>query len=436
MLNLRPFEIALIGIFSAVALGALVFVSLFQAKEEDGERPYGDQVIIWGPFSNSTFTQLISDLGTTDKAFQALKYKEVDPRSYEQQLLTAIAEGVSPDLVILPSTLLVSLRSILIPISYQNYPVRTYKDTYIDGAEMFMLSDGLYGIPFAVDPLVVYWNRDIFSSAGISSAPSTWESLVQEVTPAMVRQNQRLELTQSAVALGEYSNVTNAKEIITMLLLQGGSDIVSERAEGYAITINNTIGTGLPPGPAAFSFYTQFASPRSTSYSWNRSQAQDKSKFLGGTLGMYFGLGSEYRALQKGNPNLNFDIAVVPQGSAATTFRNYGTFYAFAIPRAASKNFQGAYRAALVLAEAPQSNSIIQKLDLGPVHRSIIAQGSNDQYRTVLNRSSLIARGWLDPDPVGSSGVLRSLVEEITSGRANVGEALAGATQRLQLLFK
>lgn len=435
MLNLRPFEIVLISVFFAFAIGALVYVSLFKSTGNTDDKQFGEKVVIWGPFSSGDFNQFLTNIASSNKSFSSVTYKQVDERNFNGELLNAIAEGKSPDLIIIPHTALVTLRQTLRPISYVDYPIRNFKDTYIDGAEIFMRDDGIYGIPFAVDPLIMYWNRDIFSSSGLSGAPRTWETLVSETTPAIVRRDEKLQITQSAVAFGEYVNVQHAKDILSMLFLQSGTNIVEEQNGRYAITLGRGTGNGLPPGEAALSFYTQFVAPGNTAYSWNRSQVLDRSQFLGGTLAMYFGFGSELSTMLKENPNLNIDIAPVPQGSGATTLRNYGTFYAFAVPRA-SLNFEGAKKAAFALATPEYSDILASKFELAPVQRSLLGNGSTDSYRSILYQAALVSRGWLDPSPLKTGDAFREMVESVTTGRARVSQTLSETATRIELLFK
>ncbi len=434
-MKLRPFEIGLIIAFAILALVGLFFLANPPSSDTSETNPYGDTVIIWGTFSKQTFEQTKYEIVKTDKAFQSVEYVEKDPRTFESDFLNAVAQSKAPDLIILPHELLVTLRPLLYPISYETIPVRTFKDSYIDGAEIFMRSDGIYGIPFAVDPLVMYWNRDIFSSAGLSTPPRTWELLISQTTPAIVHKDQKLAITQSAVAFGEYVNVKHAKEILSMLFLQAGTTIVEESGNSYVITLSQNIQNGIPPGEAALSFYTQFVSPSGASYSWNRSQVLDRDQFLAGTLAMYFGPGSELAQIERENPNLNYDIAPVPQGGEATTLRNYGAFYAFAIPRA-SHDIRSAYTAATTLGSADNSNKLATSFGLAPVYRSTISAGTSDPYRNILYQSALISRGWLDPAPKESGDIFRTMVEDMTSGRSRGKGVLSDVGSKLKLLFK
>jgi ABC-type glycerol-3-phosphate transport system substrate-binding protein len=162
--------------------------------------------------------------------------------------------------------------------------------------------------------------------------------------------------------------------------------------------------------------------------------AEDKNTFISGDLAVYFGFGSEAANIDKKNPNLNFDITMVPQGGAATALRTYGEFYGFAIPRAAP-NQQGAFAAASTIASQKYANELTRELDLAPVRRDLVSQGDSSPYRSAMLQSSLIARGWLDPDPEASSGIFLQMVEDVVSNRIRVGGAVGDAINRLILEY-
>jgi ABC-type glycerol-3-phosphate transport system substrate-binding protein len=434
-MNLRPFQILILGTFGGLAVLALVFLMFYKGSTVD-PNDFGN-VSIWGTLDGRVMRDVLAEASKADDTFHNVNYTQKDPRTFDNELLNAIAESRSPDLIILPHDALVMHRAKLVAISYDTISERDFRDLYVDGAGIFMRPDGIYGIPFAIDPLVMYWNRDIFSSGGVALPPTTWESLAFNTVPALTRINNDRTITQSAVALGEYSNIRYAKEILSMLFLQSGSTIVNETDRGYAVDLSGTPtgGGGISAADAAISFYTQFATPSNSNYTWSRSFGSDRLEFLGGSLGMYFGLGSELTTIRRENPNLNFDIAPVPQGAGATVLRNYGVVYAFSIPNAAA-NKQGAFKVAQVLSGAAYSDLMTSQLGLAPAMRSIVEQGTADSYRHILFQSALIARGWLDPNPPETAQVFRQLVEDVTSGRSRVTEAIADTTSRLRLLFR
>ena len=55
---------------------------------------------------------------------------------------------------------------------------RDFKNTYIEEGELYLAANGILGLPITVDPMVMYWNRDIFSSAAIAAPPSYWDEFL------------------------------------------------------------------------------------------------------------------------------------------------------------------------------------------------------------------------------------------------------------------
>lgn len=432
-MNIRPFEIALIGVFALIAVIGLIVLSAYQGRPSGDELLYGDRVVIWGTLPQETMEGFLVEAADATKALEVVSYREVDESRFENEFVNAVAEGQSPDLLIIPHTMLVSLRTKLTPLSYETITERNFRDSYVDGAEIFMLKDGIYGIPFAVDPLMMYWNRDIFSSVGLPQPPRTWETLVAETVDLVTNSDAQGRLTQSAVSLGGVSNTQNMKAILSALLLQTGNTIVEERGSGYEVTLGVSGTSGLSSGFAALSFYTQFAMPGRSTYSWNTMRDLDQSEFVQGKLGLYFGLGSEWRSIEAKNPNINYDVARIPQGEGATTLRTYGDFYAFAIPRASGRA-QGAYAVSLLLSTPEYAKVLADAFDFAPVHRSLFGTTGNP-FKEVIYQSALISRGWLDPSPEQSAKVFGGMVEEVLSGDTRQQGIVLDAVYKLEEVF-
>lgn len=436
MANLRPFQIILLAIFLALAVGGLIFFALFRGFGSE-PNPYGTRVDIWGTLDARAFEQVRNALVESDDQFSVVAYTQKDARSFRSELVNAIAEGRGPDAVVLPHDLLLAERAKLYPIPYETLSERTIRDTYIDGAEIFSLSEGTYGFPIAVDPLVMYWNRDLFSSAGLATPPATWLALTNTTVPALtVISNDTFSVVRASLAFGEYANVTNATKILLMLALQAGSGLIAETDRGFEVRLNRAVEqTARPPLLAALDFYTQFANPSRPIYTWNRSLPQDRAEFLAGDLALYFGIGSEYAGLVAGNPNLNFDAAPVPQGGGATIQKGYGTFYALT-PLRSSDNLAGTFYALQQLGSAESAQALAQGLGIAPVHRAVLAQGAANPFRQTMYRAALVSRGFLNPSPEATEGIIKTMVEDVTSGRMAVSEAVSDAVTRFNQLIR
>lgn len=435
MSNIRPFQVILISVFAFLAVVALIFLSAFQLDKKKEEQAYGDKVLVWGTLQEEVFKNVFHEISRDDKAFNVVEYRQFSSDTFNSDLVNAIAEGRSPDLIVLTSDALVEHRAKLVPIPYSTISERDFKDAFVDGAEVFAFDDGIYGIPFAVDPLVMYWNRDMFSSNGLAQAPKSWEQIVSEVVPALTVRDTSRNVLQSGVSFGEYRNIEHAKETLMLLVLQSGSKMVTQKEREYKVNLNEPIVEGTrAPLESAVQFYTDFSNVNSPLYSWNRAMESDKSSFLAGDLGLYFGFGSEYVDIGDKNPNLNFDVAPVPQGANATALRTYGDFYAFAIPRA-SKNVSGAFAVATVLGNSANAPAIVAPLNMAPVRRELIAKGDENLYRKIILQSALTARAWLDPKADTSDDIFMQMIEDVVSNRERISDAVSDAIDRLIIAY-
>lgn len=431
---MRTFHALVIGIFAFVGVAGIVAFALFGGFGKEAN-PYGQSVVIWGTLDDAPFVRAISELQTADENFQVVSYVQKDSRTFVSELVNALAEGRGPDILILTNDLILSQRAKLFPIPYETYSERTYKDTYVDGAEVFMLNDGIYALPIAVDPLVLYWNRDAFATKGLAQPPRTWEELVSVTVPRLVERDFTRNILRAAVAFGEYINVRNAKAVLSLLMFQAGSSITVDAGDRMLIDLSGGSAVrGIPPAQAALTFFSEFANPQKDLYTWNRGLRQDRDMFLSGDLALYFGFGSEHGAIQDGNPNLSFDVAEVPQGADARFRRGYGTFYGMAVTKN-SPNIGGAFRALYKLAAQVETENYARAFGFGPVYRASHATGESDPVRTNIRRASLIARGWLDPNPSGSDNVFRQMVEDVVSGRLDINQAIGDAETRLKQLL-
>lgn len=436
MTNLRPFQIVLLVGSAFMFVAAIVAVSLYKPNNNADPR-FSNEIEIWGTFPKNLLAERINEISNDDSRFNQVSYSQFDESVFVNEFINALAEGRGPDVVIISQNQLVDLRPKLFPVEYsKNFNLRSYQDLYVEGAEIFARPNGIYALPFAVDPLVMYWNRDIFSSNNIALPPRTWEELRNDTVPRLTRTGSNFSIFQSTVAFGEYKNVRNAKEIISLLMLQSGSSIVVEKEGTYQVVVDTLTDNNLEgstPASTALAFYTEFSNPASPLYSWNRSLPEDRSRFLSGELALYFGYGSELESLERANPNLNFDMTVVPQGRTATIRRGYGKIYGLAIPLAAADK-NASYQVVIKLADNNNGPLLANNLGMSPALRSTIAAGAVDPFQAVRQEAALIARGWLEPSPA-TGGIFQTMVEDVTSGRLPVSDAVADMAERLRLAF-
>lgn len=432
MKNISTFQVILLSVFGILILvGLLVFSGVIPGFRKNADGQYGT-VVLWGTIQEGAFSDFISQFNSANKNVLKIQYVSKSPATFESELVEALANGVGPDLIILPSDLVYRQGNKIYPIPYESLSVGDFKDTYVGGAEIFLTSAGSLALPILVDPLVFYYNRDLLASNAIAEPPATWQQF-REVAKKINQIDTRGNITRTAIAMGEFSNISNAKNILSLLLLQAGTPIVSITNTGYVSSLSDNLGFSLSPGQAALDFFTQFANPSKTTYSWNRSLPEAKDAFAAGSLATYFGLASELPDLRAKNPNLNLGVALVPQRNTEIK-ATFGRVYGLAILKS-SKKTAGAAQAAISLAGKNSGSEISTIVGLPSARRDVIAAGSPNQWLSSFNDSALIVKTWLDPDPVATYQIFANAASRVLTGQSLPLDAIGRANQELNALL-
>ncbi len=435
-MKMTTFQIASLALFAALVLVGVGVFSTFSGLSSGNKV---GKVTVWGTMDANVIDQMLTEVRSKDKTMADVIYIEKNAKTYVPDLINAMASGNGPDLFMITQDQITSFTDKIGVIPYGAVTQQTYTDSYIDEAQLFLTPDGSLALPLAVDPMVMYWNRDTFSSAGYAKPPEFWNDFL-EVSPKLTELDAGSNIKKSAVALGGWANVLYAKHILATLFMQAGDPIVTRNDAGKPTptlgTVQNSNATANEnPATSALQFYTEFANPTKTTYSWNRSLPLSQDAFVAGDLALYFGFASDYPTLKERNPNLHFGVSQMPQIQGAGVKLVFGQMTGLAIPRT-TRNTSGALLAAQKLTSQTSVSSLVGFSGLPPVRRDVSVDTSKDAAKSVFVKAALTARGWLDPDPVKSDAVFQDMIESVMSGKAQPGAAIFNANQVLQTLLK
>ncbi len=431
-MKISLFQGILFGVFG---LGAIIGLFVFATYTSTGGGEQIGSVVIWGVLSKDDMQATLTTLEQTNTNLKSVSYVQKNPTTLSSDLVSAIATGAPPDLVLASQEDLRALAKFIIPISFGTLSPSVFTNTFVDGARVFTAPGGYYGIPFLVDPLVLFYNRSILASSGIAKPPANWEALIGLVPNVAILTPTR-QITRGLIALGTYSNVNNARGILSSLFLQTGTPLSAYSAEGVlSANLGVTASSGTPPGEAVIGFYTQFADPSKISYTWNASLSGSQKMFLVGDLALYLGYVSEARYLRSANPNLNFSVALLPQPATAQVKSAYGLIYSFMIPRGAG-NSAGAYQVAALLSNPAEQLVASSLTGLAPANLTVLTTAPADPIATVAYAEALYTRGWLSPAPSDTDAVFSSMINSVVSGRLTLEAALGFAERALSALLK
>jgi ABC-type glycerol-3-phosphate transport system substrate-binding protein len=405
--------------------GAFLFIGVIMLTLSSNTSDVRGEVVVWGTAPERVMTSVLQSLKTNALS---ITYKEHREEEYADNLIEAFASGKGPDVFFLPHDLIVRFSDKVVPLPEEVISPRTFKDLYIEEGELFRYTGETLALPLVVDPLVLYWNRDIFSGAGIPTPPVYWSDVMSDTLTLTMYDNAG-NVIRPAIPFGEFANIAHAKDILNMLLLQTESAIVADGKEGLELAfIDNAL-------QSVFLFYTEFARPGKDNYTWNRSFDEARDVFVAGDVAMYIGYASELPDIITQNPHLNMDMSRIPQLKSTDSMMTYGKMTGIAVARSTT-NVGGATYVQTALQNPEYIETLAEAFTVAPARRDMLSEKQSDAYKEVYYDAALIARGWLDPNPEFSYTIYEEIIEEITSGRIQLSEAIYTLQRSLNELIR
>ncbi|MEK7147881.1 MAG: extracellular solute-binding protein [Patescibacteria group bacterium] len=426
---MSKFQIVLLGVFGVFILTAVLVFALYRGGANSSQQT----VEVWGDIPAAYIESFIYSTSLSQNKTISIKYFAKPSDELEAAFTEALAQGGGPDLIILSHDQYWKNRNKLIPIPYKSISERDFKNTFVEGGEVFLTTDGIYALPFSIDPMVLYYNRDLLSSAGISKPLTYWDEIYNQ-TLTLSKRDAAGNLTRSAISLGETKNISNYKDILSLLFLQAGTTITGSTGSGLRSLLLENFNLPTRPADSALDFYTQFSNPTKPYYSWNRTLSEAQTRFTSGDLAYYLGFASELPVIRSKSPTLNFSISPVPQSRVSGRITTFARVKGIAISRG-SRNPAVAYEAALNLVSPESSQALSQIMGLSPTRRDLLAGTPTDSIFPVLYAGSLQSKVWLDPDPLETEKIFRDMVDTVTSGRARTSETVNKASGALDSLI-
>jgi ABC-type glycerol-3-phosphate transport system substrate-binding protein len=430
--NFNKFQLIVLGSFVLFLVAGVASFALYKGNTSEDQLP---SITIWGTFPKSSFDVYVADINNTLDTQLSINYVEKSISQFSDDFIRALARGSGPDAILIPSELVLPHEDKLALVPYTVLSRRDYLDTYIQQAQIYLHDSGIIGFPFMIDPLVMYWNRSMFDSAGIATYPKFWDEFLttnSNINKTLTIKDTNGNIRKSAIAMGNFGNVQNAREILGTLLMQSGNPVISTDRNGIFRSYLNASEENGPE--AAIGFFSQFSNPSSENYSWNRSMPDSKSAFLAGTLATYFGFASELFDIKEKNRNLNFDVALMPTPRSGGNPTTYGRMYGFSLVRT-SPYLDATFSILSILSSSEYLKTLSDGQYLPNVRRDVLALGSNDPYIALFNRAALVTNSWLDPDPVETGKIMGDMIQYILSGQKSMQNSINDAGEDIDYLI-
>lgn len=440
-----------VRILSALLLGSVLVTSgagcggdtTSPASQEDVTLTY------WRVFDNDdTFDEIISDYTdlhpNVDIVYKKIRYDE-----YADELIEAFAKGEGPDIFAVHNDALGEFKDLLMPMpsstttTYleqrgtirkeivaveQEEPTisqKKFKDTFVDVVTDDVIMDyqpdpevdaeeRIFGFPLSVDTLALFYNKDLLNAAGIATPPTTWDEFQEDVI-ALTAIDDSGTVTQSGAALGTSRNVDRVVDIVSVLMMQNGTDMTDSRGRVAFHTIPEDTPDDVFPSLDAVRFYTDFANPTKEVYTWNEDFSGSFDAFANGQSAFFFGYSYHIPLIRTAAPQRNFDVSALPQidGGQQVNYANYWV-------EVVSKDTEYedyAWNFLQYAADRENVESYLTAAGRPTAIRALINNQLSDEDLGVFAEQLLTARSWYHgADVAAMEEAMKDLIDAILAG--------------------
>jgi len=392
---------------------------------------------MWGVIDEpAVFTPFINSFQKNNPHI-SVHYIKKDPATYQNDLLKAFAANKAPDIFMLFGNWLPSYQGKIEPLNLkkdkdlnsliisQTFP-QVVQDDLVN-------NDFLLGIPLSIDTLALYYNKDIFDYYNIALPPKTWDEVVKLI-PKLRKTNSQGQVTRAAIALGTSNNIDWASDILSELMMQLGSSMIDKTYQ--KVTFDEPVtqnGLKIIPGEEALKYFTQFANPKSSLYTWNNSFPNAVSAFSQGKTAMIIGYNQAQNTIQKEAPGLRYSIASFPLLSSNKEKINYARTMNLVVFNRSSY-LKEAWQFLKYLIQLDNSQYYFLQTKNPPARLDLISLAINDPQAGVFASQILTSRDWYQIDSQEISTIFNEMIESVVLQNIPPNQAISTAASRIELL--
>ena len=154
----------------------------FAGGSKEGTKP--QEVGFWTLFTGGDgdfFDAMVKAFNSSQQDI-VMNNQSVKWQDYYTKLTAALAAKTAPDVVIVHQSQLINYvpNNVFVPLDPYLQSVKAdLADFEPKPLAACTFSGKIYAIPLDVHPLIMYYNKDLFSKAGVSGVPQSWDDLVK-----------------------------------------------------------------------------------------------------------------------------------------------------------------------------------------------------------------------------------------------------------------
>jgi len=352
---------------------------------------------IWGVFDDSSVFQPLIDAFNKQNPNVKVTYVKKSYADYENTLVDAIASDSGPDIFAVSNFWVPKHKSKMAAANPNILSAQEFSQSFITSAYNDFVADGkVYGVPLYTDDLALIYNRKLFNKDSISDPPQNWNDVL-DYSKILTKKapGDPKTITQGGIALGT-SGVTRSADILTALMLQNGTPMISDDKRSYLFNqfVKDPSGNPIYPGTSALNFYTSFANPDKASYSWNDTLGNSIDAFAQEKVAMIIGYSYFIPQIVKANPSLIYGVSPLPQIKGAPENIDFVNYWGWSVSNR-SKNTDMAWTFLNFLTQRDQISNYLQATSLTSPQKNQTG-GSNKVFDDQKYYSQTIFKGDAD----------------------------------------
>lgn len=423
-------------IVGVLIVGVFVLLFFLVLGGIGGNQSQRVELEFWGVFDEPlafdetirSFRRLYPDIN--------IRYVPFPFEEYEKALIDALASGRGPDIWMIQSSWLAKHKDKLAPLDQNdkdlNYKLFNFQQDFVDVVQTDLIDNGqIYALPLYVDTLALYYNKNLFNSVGISQPPKTWDEF-NEAVKTLTKIDKSGNIERAGAAIGLARNINRSTDILSLLMIQSGVEMIDKARNEAAFA--SPIGF-QPVGEVALEYYTDFANPTKSLYTWNDNLFYSVDAFTIERVAMMFNYSHQIQVIKSKAPRLNFDVALMPQVKGSSVRVDYANYFAPAVA-ASSENKQAAWKFLTFLASRDGVLPYLRKSLRPTARRDLIDSQKTDPDLGVFATQALSARSWYQVDPGAIEQIFADTIENVVFRRATVPEALRAAEDKVTILMQ
>jgi ABC-type glycerol-3-phosphate transport system substrate-binding protein len=368
-----------------------------------------------------------------------IEYTEIDQQAFGTIILEALASGTGPDAIITDIDWIQENRDKLADSNPSFVSIADLKTSYVDiigQTIIFSKTDTktkktveyTKAIPLWIDPLVLFWDKDIFNGENIALPPANWDEFTT-ISQRISKTDTTGNVERAGAAMGRAYNIPRYKEIVSLLILQQGA----KQQDGF-FTLENIQQHRIE---SALRYYTDFARPSFKGYTWNAALPEPITLFSAGKLGMMIDYMSAADDIRRRNPHIAFAIAKIPQPKDAEVPIYTADIIGLTVPIVA-KYQAAAWAFGAWLSSMDTARELVMNKSVTPARRDLLRDSkvASKDWFPIMKESALNTRRLSDQYATESSTIIANMIESIVGGRSTISEAINEGSKRMDRIIK